>query len=106
MGEGPGLVEEGWLVTPRWMFRCIETHKGDEVVEEHHDEADDGKVEQVSPVGEFRLFAELVVGDHDAGGHDEGENNASKDDENVLGNETPWRMAGSQESRLSKRYHQ
>jgi hypothetical protein len=78
------------------------THKGDQLVEKGKEEADVGKVEHNPPVGEVARFVDLVVEDHDAHGKQSCQSQASEDDENVLGNEPPGRMACAEEGGLSR----
>lgn len=73
------------------------TDKGDDLVNEGHCKTDDGKVKEVSPVGQLRVLAQLVLGGHDATREQPGQSNATKDDENVLRDEAPRRVGGPKE---------
>lgn len=75
------------------------------MVEEDQDKADKGKVEQVSPISPLRLQTKLVVNSHDAGSHKIRQRAASENDEDILRDEAPWGVAGSEESRLFGRQH-
>jgi hypothetical protein len=75
------------------------------VVEEDQDKADDGKVEQVSPISPLRLQAKLVVNPHGTSSHKIRQRAASEDDEDILRDEVPRGVAGSKESRLFGRQH-
>jgi hypothetical protein len=68
--------------------------------------ADDREVEKESPDRVFRLQSKLVVTAHDAKGDKVGEYQATEDDEDVLWNEAPWRVAGSEEGRLQPSAYQ
>lgn len=76
------------------------TYEGNGVVNDSHDEANNSKVENVSPVGKIRILIQLVVGSHDTSSHEVGKHETSKVDEDVLGDEAPWRMTCSKEGRL------
>lgn len=78
------------------------THKGDQLVQKGKEEADVGKVEHDPPVRELARFIDLVVEDDNAHGKQSCQDQASEDDENVLGNEPPGRMTCSEEGGLSR----
>lgn len=72
------------------------------MVDKSQEERDDGKVEDVPPVAVFRLLCELVIGSHGASHDEVGSDDAPKNHKDVLGDELPWRMAGSEEDGLQK----
>lgn len=79
-----------------------ETHESNQVVDKDKDEGDDCKVEQVSPVGKLALLGKLVVGNHNTYGKNNRQHHTSKDNENILGDETPGRVTGSKKCGLSR----
>lgn len=87
------------------MSDAYRTYKCDQVVEEDQGKADDGKIEQVSPVSPLRLQTKLVIDSHDTSSHKVRQRAASENDEDILRDEAPWRVAGSEESRLFGRQH-
>jgi hypothetical protein len=76
------------------------TYKSDGVVDEYQNKADDGKFEQVAPVGKVGLLRKLVVDAHDSRSREVGEYAASQEDEGVLWDPTPGCVARAEESRL------
>lgn len=76
------------------------------MVQKRHGKRDKGKVEKVSPIGELGILFELVVDGHDSSGDEVGKHKTSEHNENVLRNETPWGVTGSQESRLLRKVSQ
>lgn len=77
----------------------VSTYKRDEVVHKNQDKADDRKVEKKSVVGERRI-RQLVVQNHATGGNQIRENEAAEEDESVLRDAVPRRMAGTEKYRL------
>lgn len=76
------------------------THKGNQIVNEDQGKADNGKIKDMSPVGEVRLLTELVLGEHDAGRGKVSQHYTTKNDQDILGNPSPWRVACAQKGRL------
>lgn len=77
----------------------VSTYKRHEVVNKNQDIADDGKVEPKSSIGESRI-RQLKVQNHAAGGNQVGKNEATEEDERVLRDPVPRRMADAEEYRL------
>ena len=71
------------------------------MIEKGEPKADNAKVEQMTPVGVLGVLRQLVMSRHDANRRQVGQDGSSKDNEDVLRDEPPWRVAGPEESRLS-----
>jgi hypothetical protein len=89
-----------YTVSSHLAVRQGSTHKGDRVVEEDEAEADETKVKEVAPVVVVRLLRQLVVGSHDTDGSQVRQDAATEDHEDVLRDEPPRRVAGTEERRL------
>lgn len=72
------------------------------MVDKREEEADNGKVEENAPVGVVRVERQLVVASHDGRGNQIRQYDATEDDEDVLGDEPPRRVAGPKKRRLSR----
>lgn len=70
------------------------------MVDRDENVADDRKVKEKAPNRILRLQPQFVVAAHDTQCHKVGEDHASKNDEDVLGNEAPWRVTGAEKCRL------
>lgn len=70
------------------------------MIEKDKKVADDGEVENESPVAVTGFLAELKGGDHDSRADDEGQQKAAEKDEAILWDEGPRRMRGSKKGRL------
>lgn len=73
------------------------------MVDNGEHKADHGKVKEEAPVGVVGVERELVVAGHDGGSQEIGEDGASENDQDVLGDEAPGRVARPEEGRLKLR---
>lgn len=77
------------------------THKCGQMVKQGKSKAHHAKMEKQCPFGVICWFIEkLVVAYHHACGDKVRQDGPAQDDQNMLGNKLPWRMAGSEKRRL------
>jgi hypothetical protein len=100
VGECPRLRARQFALALSLLARGERTHKGDDVVKKRQPETVDGKIKDVSPVRVVRFLPELVVCNHDAGCDEVRKDAASEDDQDILGDPSPRRVAGAEERGL------
>jgi hypothetical protein len=81
-------------------FEKEPTYESNNMIDKHQHEAHKGEIKHESLICVIRLYTKLVVKGHGGHCHQVCQDNAAENDENILWDKAPRRMAGSKECRL------